>query len=87
MQHRSRGIAQLVEQRSPKPRAVSSRLTTPATNVRSNRSGRFVLPIFGLRAAFLFSRKVFCGFCRFLLDKKSFFGYNKARSGGEQPRT
>src|SRR5699024_10105237 len=25
-----RGIAQLVEQRSPKPRAVSSRLTTPA---------------------------------------------------------
>ena len=26
-----RGIAQLVEQRSPKPRAVSSSLTTPAT--------------------------------------------------------
>ena len=25
-----RGIAQLVEQRSPKPRAVSSNLTTPA---------------------------------------------------------
>ena len=34
MQHRSRGIAQLVEQRSPKPRAVSSRLTTPATNAQ-----------------------------------------------------
>ena len=30
MQHRFRGIAQLVEQRSPKPRAVSSSLTTPA---------------------------------------------------------
>ena len=26
----NRGIAQLVEQRSPKPRAVSSSLTTPA---------------------------------------------------------
>ena len=34
MQHRFRGIAQLVEQRSPKPRAVSSRLTTPATNAQ-----------------------------------------------------
>ena len=42
MQHRFRGIAQLVEQRSPKPRAVSSRLTTPATNLRSSRSGGFV---------------------------------------------
>ena len=38
MQHRSRGIAQLVEQRSPKPRAVSSRLTTPATNAQVLRS-------------------------------------------------
>ena len=87
MRNICRGIAQLVEQRSPKPRAVSSRLTTPATNVRSNRSGRFVLPIFGLRAAFSVLPKSFFGFCRFLLDKKSFFGYNKARSGGEQPRT
>ena len=34
----SRGIAQLVEQRSPKPRAVSSRLTTPATNAQVLRS-------------------------------------------------
>ena len=34
MQNRFRGIAQLVEQRSPKPRAVSSRLTTPATNAQ-----------------------------------------------------
>ena len=34
MQHRFRGIAQLVEQRSPKPRAVSSRLTTPAITHR-----------------------------------------------------
>jgi hypothetical protein len=42
MQHRFRGIAQLVEQRSPKPRAVSSRLTTPATNLRNSRSGGFV---------------------------------------------
>ena len=33
-----RGIAQLVEQRSPKPRAVSSRLTTPATNAQVLRS-------------------------------------------------
>ena len=32
----------MVEQRSPKPRAVSSRLTTPATNLRSSRSGGFV---------------------------------------------
>ena len=38
MQHRFRGIAQLVEQRSPKPRAVSSRLTTPATNAQVLRS-------------------------------------------------
>ena len=30
-----RGIAQLVEQRSPKPRAVSSSLTTPAKNPRT----------------------------------------------------
>ena len=28
--HKYRGIAQLVEQRSPKPRAVSSNLTAPA---------------------------------------------------------
>ena len=28
----NRGIAQLVEQRSPKPRAVSSNLTAPAKN-------------------------------------------------------
>ena len=34
MQHRIRGIAQLVEQRSPKPRAVSSKLTTPAMTHR-----------------------------------------------------
>ena len=38
MQHKFRGIAQLVEQRSPKPRAVSSRLTTPATNAQVLRS-------------------------------------------------
>ena len=31
-----RGIAQLVEQRSPKPRAVSSSLTTPAIQSGSN---------------------------------------------------
>ena len=31
---RCRGIAQLVEQRSPKPRAVSSKLTTPAMTHR-----------------------------------------------------
>ena len=30
MQHRSRGIAQLVEQRSPKPRVESSSLSAPA---------------------------------------------------------
>ena len=30
MRNICRGIAQLVEQRSPKPRAVSSSLTTPA---------------------------------------------------------
>ena len=30
MAHHNRGIAQLVEQRSPKPRAVSSNLTAPA---------------------------------------------------------
>ena len=34
MQHRFRGIAQLVEQRSPKPRAVSSKLTTPSMTHR-----------------------------------------------------
>ena len=33
-----RGIAQLVEQRSPKPRAVSSKLTTPAINAQVLRS-------------------------------------------------
>ena len=87
MRQIDRGIAQLVEQRSPKPRAVSSRLTTPATNVRSNRSGRFVLSILDLSAVFFRFRKVFCDFCNFLLDKKSFFRYNNARSGGEQPRT
>ena len=38
MQHRIRGIAQLVEQRSPKPRAVSSKLTTPAINAQVLRS-------------------------------------------------
>ena len=38
MQHRFRGIAQLVEQRSPKPRAVSSRLTTPAITAQVLRS-------------------------------------------------
>ena len=38
MQHRSRGIAQLVEQRSPKPRAVSSKLTTPAITAQVLRS-------------------------------------------------
>ena len=38
MRDTSRGIAQLVEQRSPKPRAVSSRLTTPATNAQVLRS-------------------------------------------------
>ena len=38
MQHRFRGIAQLVEQRSPKPRAVSSKLTTPAITAQVLRS-------------------------------------------------
>ena len=38
MRQIDRGIAQLVEQRSPKPRAVSSRLTTPATNAQVLRS-------------------------------------------------
>ena len=38
MQHRIRGIAQLVEQRSPKPRAVSSKLTTPAITAQVLRS-------------------------------------------------
>ena len=33
-----RGIAQLVEQRSPKPRAVSSKLTTPAITAQVLRS-------------------------------------------------
>ena len=34
--NKHRGIAQLVEQRSPKPRAVSSSLTTPAIQSGSN---------------------------------------------------
>ena len=38
MRNTFRGIAQLVEQRSPKQRAVSSRLTTPATNAQVLRS-------------------------------------------------
>ena len=39
----NRGIAQLVEQRSPKPRAVSSSLTTPAkTGKMSVRASFFV---------------------------------------------
>ena len=38
MRDTSRGIAQLVEQRSPKPRAVSSKLTTPAITAQVLRS-------------------------------------------------
>ena len=76
-------VAQLVEQRSPKPRAVSSRLTTPATNTRSSRFGCFVLPISRPRFPLRAKRKVFCPFLKFVLDKAAFFGYNKARSGGK----
>ena len=56
MQYRFRGIAQLVEQRSPKPRAVSSRLTTPATKPPEQPFRRFcfcadILPQSSLRDA------------------------------------
>ena len=95
MQHRFRGIAQLVEQRSPKPRAVSSRLTTPATNLRSSRSGGFVFALSPLETAAqqcgrgIFSQKsaffiFFAAFLFFPLDKPPIFRYNKARSGGKR---
>ena len=38
MQHRFRGIAQLVEQRSPKPRAEGSSPSAPAIDIKPFRS-------------------------------------------------
>ena len=63
-----RGIAQLVEQRSPKPRAVSSRLTTPATNAQS------CMALCVLFCPYLLQKT------KFTLDKCVLFRYNKTRS-------
>ena len=45
LQQLRRGIAQLVEHRSPKPRVVSSNLTAPATKKRSPLRWLFLLAI------------------------------------------
>ena len=120
-----RGIAQLVEQRSPKPRAVSSKLTTPAMTHRFFGTCAFCflvkLPQSSLRstapskmgplarpetlppppkavplgkvAATKGSRRKGslppsaknCIFCKFVLDNRPTFRYNRARSRGKTP--
>ena len=54
-----RGIAQLVEQRSPKPRAVSSKLTTPAMTHRFFGTCAFCFFSFPVCCADRFPRRAF----------------------------
>ena len=83
MRQIDRGIAQLVEQRSPKPRAVSSRLTTPATNAQVLRSLCVLFLRFRIGSAslcqyqwknyfYLHFRKI-CGFSGSVFSRKGSF--------------
>ena len=83
MRNICRGIAQLVEQRSPKPRAVSSRLTTPATSAQRVLCA-FCFAFFAQMSDFL---KLFWVFLKFMLDNRVFLRYNNTRSGGQPPDT
>ena len=139
-----RGIAQLVEQRSPKPRAVSSKLTTPAMTHRFFGTCAFCFSPSGTSASFMALTGNFaatakatpsgslrspapprgrlctmpetlplppkavplgkvaatkgsrrkgslpafaknCIFCKFVLDNRPTFRYNRARSRGKMP--